>query len=245
MYFFFCVIIYGRKGCNMGTEKNKELYEENIKDSSGLYYHLDDDSIKVRKEPVEEPKVESKEPNTITIEELKKLDPSFNESMFITKVNNMFVKFLTDIMMDRLPEVNHFVGDSVYAWGEEIINNLKKDGNRQMYDELNVKDTKIKSYEVNDNEFVIKVYLQSRYMDYIISLDDGDYVSGNNSSRIQVDYNLTLTKKRVTKNQDIVRKCPSCGAPLNINNSGECEYCGSIYNQEDYDWVITNLEKLN
>ena len=43
--------------------------------------------------------------------------------------------------------------------------------------------------------------------------------------------------------QGIVRKCPTCGASMNINNSGECEYCHSIYNQEDYDWVLTKLEK--
>ena len=115
-----------------------------------------------------------------------------------------------------------------------------------MYDELNVKSTTIKDIQVTDNEFIIKVYLQSRYMDYIISLKDGSYVSGNNTSRKQVDYYITLTKKRVTKSQDIVRKCPGCGATINVNASGKCEYCGSIYNQEDYDWVITSLEqKLN
>ncbi len=229
----------------MAVRDNDELEAGIIKDSEGRYYHLNEEQQKKKQpkeEVVEEKPVESK---VMTVDEFRKYDETFNESMFITKVNNMFVKFFTDIMMDRLDEVKHFISDEVYEYGNNIIDGVKKQGNRQMYDELNVKDTKIKSYEVNDNEFVIKVYLQSRYMDYIISLDDGDYVSGNNSSRIQVDYNLTLTKKRVTKDQNIVRKCPGCGAPINVNASGKCEYCGSIYNQEDYDWVITSLEKLN
>jgi hypothetical protein len=29
---------------------------------------------------------------------------------------------------------------------------------------------------------------------------------------------------------------------LSVNTSGVCEYCGSTYNQEDYDWVLTKLE---
>ncbi len=229
----------------MTVNKNNELFNEKVKDDHDLYYHLDEDTVRVKKQ-VETPKVEKTSgPKVITVDEFLKYDKSFNESMFITKVNNMFVKFFTDIMMDRLPEVNHFVSDEVYKYGESIINNVKKDGNRQMYDELNVKSTTIKSIEITDDSFIINVYLQSRYMDYIISLDDGDYVSGNNSSRKQVDYNLILTKKRVTQEQNIVRKCPGCGAPINVNASGKCEYCGSIYNQEDYDWVITSLEKLN
>jgi len=179
----------------------------------------------------------------MTLEEYEKYDVGFNKSMFLTKVNNMFIKYFTNIMLDKLDEVNHFVSDEVYQNGLNIINNAKKNGHRQMYDELNIKETTITDYIVHDDVYIIKVYLQSRYLNYIISLDDGNYVSGNNQSRIQVNYNLVLEKRRNALNQGVVRKCPSCGAPISVNTSGKCEYCDSIYNQEDYDWVITSLEK--
>ena len=51
------------------------------------------------------------------------------------------------------------------------------------------------------------------------------------------------TKKIDAMEQGITRKCPTCRAPLSVNTSGVCEYCGSIYNQEDYDWVLTKLER--
>ena len=56
---------------------------------------------------------------------------------------------------------------------------------------------------------------------------------------------LTFVKKATAQKQGVVRKCPTCGAPLSVNTSGKCEYCGSIYNQEDYDWVLNELEVLN
>ncbi len=28
---------------------------------------------------------------------------------------------------------------------------------------------------------------------------------------------------------------------MDINHSGKCNYCGQIYNQEDYDWVLKNI----
>ena len=178
----------------------------------------------------------------MTVDEFKDVDKTFNESMFITKANNIFVKLFTAIMMDKLDEVDHFISDYVMAYAKGIVNGLKDKNQRQMYDELNVKESKISSIDVLDNVYEIKVYLQSRYMDYIISLDSGDTVSGNDQSRIQVDYMLTFRKKKDADTQGIVRKCPGCGATLNVNNSGKCDYCGSIYNQEDYDWVLTELK---
>ena len=181
----------------------------------------------------------------MSIEEYKQIDPSFELSMFMTKVNNIFIKLFTSIMMDKLDDVKHFISQDTLQYASNILNNAKNSGNRQMFDELNVKDSNIIDIQVNDNVHTIKVYLQSRYMDYIINLSNGNLVSGNNTSRIQVDYDLTFVKKSTTSTQGIIRKCPSCGAALSVNTSGKCEYCGSIYNQSDYDWVLDKIEKRN
>lgn len=181
----------------------------------------------------------------MNLEEFKTIDSTFNESMFITKVNNIFVKLFTAIMLDKLDEIKHFISEDVYEYSLDILNKVKQKGYRQMYDELNVKDSKIESIEVQEDVYVIKVYLQSRYMDYIINLEDGSIVSGDNTGRIQVNYLLTFKKKKDALKQGIIRKCPSCGASMNVNNIGVCEYCGSLYNQSDYDWVLAKLDVIN
>ena len=179
----------------------------------------------------------------MTLGEYKSIDPTFNESMFLTKVNNIFVKLFTAIMADKLDEVDHFVGDDVFAYAKAKLDNAKNQGCRQMYDELNVKDSQIMNVEVKQDVYEIKVFLQSRYMDYIINLVNGSVISGDDTRRIAVDYNLVFTKRIDAKEQGITRKCPTCRAPLSVNTSGVCEYCGSTYNQEDYDWVLTKLEE--
>ena len=178
----------------------------------------------------------------MTVEEYKNINTNFNEAMFLTKVNNIFIKLFTAIMLDKIDEVKHFISDDVYTYANNILNKAKNNGNRHMFDELNVKSSQIESIEVNENVHTIKVYLQSRYMDYIIKIADSSLVSGDNTRRIQVDYNLTFTKKSNTKNQSEIRKCPNCGATLSINTSGKCEYCGSIYNQSDFDYILDYLE---
>lgn len=180
----------------------------------------------------------------MSIEEFKKIDTSFEESMFYSKVNNVFIKLMTARMINKLDEVKHFISDNLYKNEVNLLESLKNKNLKQMYDELNVKDSKIIDILVNDSVYIIKVYLQSRYMDYIISLDDGSLVSGNDSSRIQRDYILTFEKKVNTKEQDNIRRCPGCGASIDVNSSGICEYCGTSYNLDEYDWVLTKIDNV-
>ena len=147
-------------------------------------------------------------------------------------------------MSEKLSEVDHFISDEVMEYASKIINEAKALNGRQMYDELNVKDSIITDYSVKQDVYEIKVYLQSRYMDYIMDLSNNKVIRGNNFKRIEVHYNLTFTKNITGLKQEEARKCPGCGAPISVNTSGLCAYCGAIYNQEDYDWVLTKIEKV-
>ena len=47
------------------------------------------------------------------MDELLKIDSSFNEEMFITKVNNIFIKLMNAIMFKDLDSVKHFLNDEL------------------------------------------------------------------------------------------------------------------------------------
>ncbi len=168
-------------------------------------------------------------------------DKTYSESIFKSKVDNMFVMLHTAIMLEDLPRVDHFIGDDVYSKYEAKLNELKKSNYRQMYDELNVKSTTIQSAEAVDDKIIVKVLIVSRYMDYILDKTTGKLVSGNDRSRVEKNNYLTLVKRISTDKLGVSRKCPGCGANMNINRSGKCEYCGTIFNTENFDWVITDI----
>ncbi len=165
----------------------------------------------------------------------------FNEAMFKTKIDNIFVKLYTSIMREDLSDVAHFISNEVQSELEEKINNLKSQNKRQMYDELNVKNTNIISRSIQNDKEVVEVEIISRYMDYIIDKDTGNTISGDDTRRIEKRNILTFEKKQNTKNIGLVRKCPGCGASISVNTSGKCDYCDTIFNQEDYDYVLVKL----
>ena len=175
------------------------------------------------------------------LNELIKNDTNFNEGSFKSYVANVFVKLFTSVMLDELDNVKHFLSEDVYNQYKSKIDDLNNKGLRQIYAELNVKDSSIIKVSITDTDFIVTVIVTSRYMDYIVDKNSGNFISGNNQSRIEKNYTLIFTKKRNFLQQGVVRKCPGCGASISVNTSGKCEYCGTIYNLEKYDYILTSI----
>ena len=38
-------------------------------------------------------------------------------------------------------------------------------------------------------------------------------------------------------------QCPSCGAPIKLNQAGKCEYCGTVVTGGNFDWVLSRIEQ--
>ena len=105
----------------------------------------------------------------------------FNEAMFKTKVDNIFVKLYTCIMKGNLTDVRHFISEELYNNYINKINELISHNKRQMYDEINVKNTMIINRKILEDKEIIDVEIVSRYMDYIIDINTGDLISGDDT----------------------------------------------------------------
>ena len=173
--------------------------------------------------------------------EILKYDPEFTESKFKTYVDNVFIQLHMAVVTKELENIKHFVSDEVYNKYKQIVDNLEKKHLIQMYDEINVAQTDILGYQVTATDMIIEVNLISRYLDYLMD-EEGNYVSGNTNVRSEKNNHLTFTKKINYKESKAVRKCPGCGASIDVNAGGKCAYCGTIYNLEDKDWVLTSIE---
>lgn len=172
--------------------------------------------------------------------EITNYDENFTESKFKTFVDNVFIQIHLAIMTKELEKIKHFVNDTIYQSLELKVNSL---GSLiQVYDEINVKQTTILSIKMIDDEFYIEVNITSRYMDYLID-ENGKFVSGNNSDRIEKE-NYLIFKKKKKKTNDNVFKCPGCGASIDVNANGLCKYCGTTYNLEDKGWILVSLKIL-
>ncbi len=166
---------------------------------------------------------------------------NFDENMFTSKVINMVVQYFTAIMKNDLEDVKHFIKEQPLEYGMSIVNDMKNKNRRQMYDELNVRNVVVHNTSEDDNNYIYDISLEARYLDYQLDLDSGNKVAGNDQRRILRTYELKIIKSKNAKEQGNIRRCPGCGSSLDVNYSGKCPYCGSIYNQEDYDYQILEI----
>lgn len=168
---------------------------------------------------------------------------NIEKSKLISYIENVFVQIHLAITFNELEKIDHFINDEIYDKLKNKLDKLNRDNMIQMYDLINVTDTKIIEILEDEERIILKVNLTLRYVDYCIDKDTKEKISGNDKERIDKYYNLTFEKKRNTKNKPEIMKCPNCNSNMDININGKCDYCGSIYNLEDYEWILTRMEK--
>lgn len=175
------------------------------------------------------------------LEKILEEDKDFTEAKFKAKVDNMYIQIFTAIMKQDLIRVKHFLSDELYKKFENQVTNLQNNNLVQIYGELNVSDTNIVEIQENKDNFEIHITLLTKYLDYKIDKNTKQIISGNSEIRIEKYKKLILTKIKEAKELGISRTCESCGANLDINMNGRCTYCGTVFNLENYDWIIKDI----
>ena len=109
-------------------------------------------------------------------------------------------------------------------------------------------------------EVLPRGYYQSSGMDHIVvrirarlvayTLDDntGKVISGSRSAEKFMTYEWDLCRKSgvATSKRNEMRKiaCPSCGAPVEINQTAKCPYCGSVINVDNEEWALNGIKGI-
>ena len=156
--------------------------------------------------------------------------------------SNIFIKLLLGIQLCDLEDVKHFLSDELYDKYSKICEEHKQKNEAQMYDEMNVKSI---DYSLSEDEEydIANVHIISRYMDYILDLNSGKKKKGIDDHRVEIEHDLVFKKKKGKERASVV-KCEGCGANLDANNTGKCEYCGTIHSAINYEYVLFSITNL-
>lgn len=167
----------------------------------------------------------------------------FDESNFLKYAENVFIKILYSIMNNKVDEINHFVGDNVYLDLEQESLMLSDSDEKQIYEMPNIKSSSILAQYKANGFHTIEVKLIARYVDYVIDIYTGEVVDGDKKTRGEHEYVLYFYRDLNAQELPDVRVCPSCGKTMDINDSGKCSCCGSIYNLEDFLYILDRVDQ--
>jgi hypothetical protein len=97
---------------------------------------------------------------------------------------------------------------------------------------------------MSDKHFdAVTIRLFATSTDYTIG-DDGRLLSGNKSRQRAYSEYWTLIRGASKQGPThTTPNCPSCGAPLKVNQAGTCTYCNVKVTTGEFDWVLSRIEQ--
>ena len=122
--------------------------------------------------------------------------------------------------------------DALYSQFDRQLDELRRSGQTNYVERIAVLGSRIVEYRQDQVNDILTVELRTRIVDYTLEDATGALVSGSKTAEKFMTYEWTLirSKDMVTPAADEVREihCPNCGAPVAINKSAQCEYCGQV-----------------
>lgn len=186
--------------------------------------------------------------NADDIAKLKEKDPNFNEQRFLEKISNNYVQLQDAWEAKDLTPMRSVMTDSLYNQFARQLEELKQRGYTNYVDKIAVLNASILGYTTEGENDVIFVRLDTRICDYTVNDDTNEIVSGDRNRELFMGYEWKLIRSmnmKTPETEDLSSvNCPNCGAPLSVNQSSQCEYCGTVVSLSEYDWALSQVKGL-
>ena len=183
------------------------------------------------------------------LDELKKKDPNFSEAKFLDDAANLYVRMQNCWTAKDLEPVRPHLSAELYAKSDRQIQAYKNNHQTDHVERISVLDTRIVGCDADSVNDIITVQLTARVVDYVTDDNTGAIIRGSNSKELFMTYQWTfirtLGKQTGAEGGIDSEHCPNCGAPIDLNRSAVCQYCGATITSGDYDWVVSNIRGIS
>lgn len=177
------------------------------------------------------------------VSEIRKYIPDFYRTVFLHQGFSIYKDVQNAWMNFKLEDVKDVITDELYNMYESQLATLEVKGEQNIMKDIVLKNSYLKSITVENKTITIKTGYVIELYDYIADQATGKVKRGNSNKKIRMTYEMSF-RKTLDENRQ-VKYCPNCGAKLNMNSSGTCEYCGSKIVSENTKWVLTEKKVRN
>ena len=176
-------------------------------------------------------------------------DPGFNEADFLSDTNRAFFT-IQQAWTERRPDISRQVmHDGVWQQHKFQIDSYLSQQKQNVLENLAIQNTRIVSCHTDESFDTIMVRFFASCADYDIDLSNDKHkvIRGDKAiSDWAEDWVFQRKSSAVTKPNGgtMAKKCPNCGAPLDLDLAGICKYCRAPVMSGEFDWVLTRIEQL-
>ena len=194
------------------------------------------------------------------IGEYKTLDPGFKEAALRERLSNLYLQLQDAWHELDLESLRPYLTDGFYNQSERQLAEKRRSHIIPFTERIAVLEVKLSGFYQEEGLDHIVARLKTRIIAYEI-FDPGESGNGKNAkprvisgSKTQekfMEYEWDLCRKTGVQTEGLDGNAvktvtsPKCGAPLNINQTAQCPYCGSVVTVENEDWALNNIKGIS
>mgnify|MGYP003308778228 FL=1 len=113
---------------------------------------------------------------------------------------------------------------------------LKKHKQKLVIKDIENVDSKIVDVDKDQYNTVIVLVQKVKMYDYTKDVTTNEIIDGNDKKKQEKAFKLVFVKD-FGKGHN-VKKCPNCGANIKDASKVACDYCGTLFDDSNYDWYL-------
>ncbi|HKA51001.1 MAG TPA: Tim44-like domain-containing protein [Candidatus Dormibacteraeota bacterium] len=176
---------------------------------------------------------------------IKAEDPTFDSDAFRGRAQQAFFA-LQQAWQDRdLHASRPFMSPGLYLGWSSQVRQLIELHKKNVLDGLRVDGIDVVKVIHGQAFDDVTVRVAATCADYEVDERNGRVIFGSKTQSEFVEYwTFQRSVGTQTTGRSILDKvCPNCGAPLEINQVGECRYCNAAVTSGRFDWVLSRIEQ--
>ncbi len=176
-------------------------------------------------------------------------DPSFDANAMQEKISNLYVQMQNCWTDKNIESLRPYFTDAFFTQMERQLNGLKSRGLTNHADRIAVLGVNLRGFYKQGGDEHLIVELRTRIVDYTVQDSDKKLVSGdrNREKFMTYEWDMCRAEGSVTTREGAMQSvsCPGCGAPLSINTTAKCPYCGRVVTLDEHDWALCAIKGIS
>ena len=196
------------------------------------------------------PGAQATDPSTLrSMSDYPALDPQFSEAAFREKLSNLYVQFQNAWQGKDLTPLRPYLTDAFYNKCDRQLDAYRQNRQTNRIDRPSVLGVELVGWKQEAGVDVVVARLRTRIVDYVTDDATGSVVRGSNTAEkfMEYEWDLVRTSGQISAEGTgtTSQSCPHCGAPINVNHTAICEYCGSVLTTDTFDWAVREIKGLS